>query len=490
MRTFALDDGRSGKYWHIDLQGTQIHLAQGQLGGQGRTETHSVKTEEQAQRWVARLIQEHLEKGYFETTPPPAGLPPAMGLRDALERAILEHPDDLASYAAYADWLSEQAAPADQARAELIRLQLAQETTPDPERQERIEQLIAQHQTTWIGPWLARANNDGPYYETQLPFPPPLPVRYVRGIPAEVVLAHLSLELAAQFVTCRSSWQVRKLFIGGLQRSGYEDSPDPVSLPNWLQHLRHRSPSVGIYEALYRWPGLAHLRTLQFGWTNNEDYGEICPFRSDLSGDRLHEWVAQMPLVEELFINAHAVDASALFQLRMPRLRRLHLYENGEYPLEVLAENTSLSHLTHLFLHPQVRSNEISLTLDGLRAIARSPHLVSLKNLRLRFTVFGDAGVRELIASGLLGRLQTLDLRHGRVSDAGAALLAESPQARGLTHLDLSHNELTSEGIARLQAAGIPSVAQYQHGSTAEFGETPTAEDLWQMPFLFEGDFE
>jgi uncharacterized protein (TIGR02996 family) len=122
MRTFALDRGQSMKYWHIDLQGTTIHLAQGQVGGQGRSETHSVKTEDQAPA-VGRPAHSGTPRQGLLRDHAPSVLPTATGLRDALERAILEDPDDLASCAAYADWLSAQPEPADQARAELSRLQ-------------------------------------------------------------------------------------------------------------------------------------------------------------------------------------------------------------------------------------------------------------------------------------------------------------------------------------------------------------------------------
>ncbi len=81
-------------------------------------------------------------------------------VRQALEEALVEAPDDLASHMAYADWLSEQADAADQARGELIRLQLAleDEKTAAPERKKlrrREEALLHKHGRAWLGEELA-----------------------------------------------------------------------------------------------------------------------------------------------------------------------------------------------------------------------------------------------------------------------------------------------------------------------------------------------
>jgi len=73
-------------------------------------------------------------------------------LRDALEAALVEDPDDLATHRAYADYLQEQGDP----RGEFIQVQLAledPERTPE-ERQElerRERELLTKHQREWLG---------------------------------------------------------------------------------------------------------------------------------------------------------------------------------------------------------------------------------------------------------------------------------------------------------------------------------------------------
>jgi uncharacterized protein (TIGR02996 family) len=494
MRTFVLNDRGRYKFWDIELTGASVTFSQGQVGRPaGRTETMSFASAEQARQEHDKLVKEKTDRGYFETTLPDVpALPPASSLRDALERAILDDPSDLAAHAAYADWLSEQpSSPADLARAELIRLQLALEGEPLPaaERQTwlaRARALIEQHQTDWAGPWVGLARFDEVLEETgHLPFPEPRPVRYVRGRPAEVVVGEASLGWAA-FATCPHSWLVRKLSVGGFSWREPEGEPEPP-IPPELAFLRQVGGGA-VVEALKRWPGLANLRTFQLGWTADEGYEDSCHFRCRVVGRKAHELVARMPRLEELYLFAKSVNGGALFALPMPGLRVLQVYHARDYPLERLAENASLANLTHLLLHPHGFEGEVSLTLSGLRAVARSPHLKKLTHLRLRLTVFGDEGVKEIVGSGLLARLKMLDLRHGRVSDAGAKLLAARPEVKGLELLDLSRNELTREGIEGLRAAGAPLRCEHQHGSTAAAGADP--DDYRGMQFLFEGDYE
>src|SRR4051812_28638063 len=73
-------------------------------------------------------------------------------MREALEQALLENPDDVASHMAYADYLRDQGDP----RGEFIQVQLALE---DPGRSpaerkklhRREEELLAAHERAWLG---------------------------------------------------------------------------------------------------------------------------------------------------------------------------------------------------------------------------------------------------------------------------------------------------------------------------------------------------
>jgi uncharacterized protein (TIGR02996 family) len=387
-------------------------------------------------------------------------------LRQALEAAIVANPDDLAAHMAYADYLQEQGDP--QGEFIQVQLRLEDEALAAAERkklQDRERQLLAEHMDEWVGDWDQMIEPEGPDGRGQIDTAGGRLFRFVRGCLAEVYLPRLSRACAREFVRSSQTRLVRKLFVGS------EDCED------W----------DGINE-LRNWPHLGNLRSLQFGWTSDEEYGDFCLFQCHTSVPSVSAFLTQTPLLEELYLFAGAGDCAELFGLPLPNLRVLQVYHNWDYPLERLAKNASLTKLTHLLLHPKAHgswSGDVPyIKDDGIRAVLRSPHLTSLTHLRLRLTTFGDRGCEEIVKSGILKRLQVLDLRHGRISDQGARLLMACPDLKRLKHLELSRNELSQEGIQALKALGVPLSAEYQHASTAD------VEDVTDMEFLMEGDYE
>src|SRR4051812_27802258 len=152
MRTFQRRDGPGARFWDIEQPGARLTGAPGRVGAFGSTRTAEHPDEDSARADLERRVREKLREGYRETTP----APPAP-MQQALEDAVAAHPDDLAAHMAYADWLSEQPAPALQARGELIRVQLAleDERRPADERQrlrERERVLLDERLRARTGP--------------------------------------------------------------------------------------------------------------------------------------------------------------------------------------------------------------------------------------------------------------------------------------------------------------------------------------------------
>jgi uncharacterized protein (TIGR02996 family) len=85
----------------------------------------------------------------------------------------------------------------------------------------------------------------------------------------------------------------------------------------------------------------------------------------------------------------------------------------------------------------------------GVRALAGSPRLRSLRHLDLDHSMPGDKGCAALAASGIA--LETLDLRRARVGPEGARALAASPLADTLVYLDVRENSLddSTRGLLR-----------------------------------------
>src|SRR5262249_51046670 len=205
------------------------------------------------------------------------------------------------------------------------------------------------------------------------------------------------------------------------------------------------------------------IRRFGWGWPARED--EDYYFSCGMPGDRVYDFVKQMPDVEELRLFAHVRDANKLVALPMPNLRVFQLYHGWSYPLDKLAANNSLGNLTHILCHPHglEHGDKPYIRLKQLRAICRAPHLTRLTHLRLRSSDVGDDGAEEIARSGILKRLRVLELQLGCISDEGAKALAACPDLAHLELLDLSHNALTEDGIAVLEAAGVRLMAKEQH---------------------------
>src|SRR5262245_4724782 len=108
MRAFEFNDGKSRKFWNIELSGSEFTVTYGRIGAKGQTQTKSFADEAKAQAAHDKLVAEKLGKGYVETT---AGVSGAPATGKVLENAILADPEDLAARSAYADWLTEHEDP-------------------------------------------------------------------------------------------------------------------------------------------------------------------------------------------------------------------------------------------------------------------------------------------------------------------------------------------------------------------------------------------
>jgi hypothetical protein len=203
--------------------------------------------------------------------------------------------------------------------------------------------------------------------------------------------------------------------------------------------------------ALVRSPHLGNLRQFQLGPSDD-------PSQTHVPGAEAVDMVKKMPKVEELRLYAHRVGTDRLFQMPFPHLRVLEVHHLHKYPLEVLAANATLKNLEYLSFWPHglEHVDQPYITLEGARAIIRSPSLPKLRVLVMRNSDLGDEGCEEIVSSGMLKRLKVLNLRGGRITDAGAQTLAGSRHLKNLELLDVSNNVLTEAGLAALRATGGP----------------------------------
>jgi len=378
-------------------------------------------------------------------------------LRDALEAALVEDPDDLATHRAYADYLQEQGDP----RGEFIQVQLALE---DPERtaeerqelQRRERELLTEHEREWLGvladellgpvekPWESITENMRPYK-----------ILFIRGWLDRIALHAFTFDGSDE--------------LGHLLRK----APEVRMLRELILYYEE-----GIVEQLVDSAFLTNLRVFQLGESVDDNSASQGSFPCEAVAD----FVATLPRLEKLCLFARGYDPAILFALpNLTSLRVLQIYHLEEWhPLEVLAENAALSNLTHLLLHPHA-SRDPLIDLAGVRAVIQSPHLRNLTHLQLRCSDLSDVGCTEIVTSGILKRLKMLDLRHGAITDAGARILADCPDLQHLELLDIDRNGLTQAGINALRRV---------LGDKLRADDQQTAEELAQRQYLYEGDWE
>jgi uncharacterized protein (TIGR02996 family) len=371
-------------------------------------------------------------------------------LRDALEAALVEDPDDLATHRAYADYLQEQGDP----RGEFIQVQLALE---DPERtpeerwelERRERALMAKLSCGGLGDFVEAVSQlleEGSKA---------LEIRFSRGWLDRFALRYtghlLARELACLLAQSPASHLLRELVFGC---------------------------DEGSVKQLIRSPFLSNLQVFHLG-TPESDFGEASQWA--IQSIAVPELVVKLPRIEELHLNAWGYNPASLFVLpNLTRLRVLKIYSlEKRYPLELIAGNPSLGNLIYLLLQP-VTSPVPLIDLAGVRTVIQSPHLRSLTHLQLRRSDLGDVGCTEIVTSGILKRLKVLDLRHGEITDAGARILADCPDLKHLECLDIGRNGLTQTGIDALRRI---------LGDKLRADDQFTAEELAQRHYLDGADF-
>jgi uncharacterized protein (TIGR02996 family) len=361
-------------------------------------------------------------------------------LRQALEEALVENPDDLAAHSAYADYLMEQGDP----RGELIQTQLALEK-PGLARDERARlqarerSLLGELREAILGKELAILLDARGYARPRS--------RIERGwLTAITTEGGLDADLINALICAPEARLLRELAVQFLSAEMYRspDAPDEVEL-------------------LSRGKNLSNLRILRLGtiegFADIQEDPKVYNARWELyeAGDLLWRWLAALPRLEELSLECRTRNTEHLFSLpSLSNLRVLQVSLTDDYPLDALARNAALTRLTHLALHPLAATQDEEegpyLHAWHLATLARSPHLRALTHLRFQKSDAGDEGVRALIDSGLLARLRFLDLAMGTITDEGAAVLATADTGK-LEVLDVSQNALSPAGQEQIGRA-------------------------------------
>jgi uncharacterized protein (TIGR02996 family) len=341
-----------------------------------------------------------------------------LNTREALLQAIIADPDDDAPRLVYADHLDETGDPAEAARAELIRFQIATARLPDghPDKSGRMEQAVRmtdEFKSTWFS-WVRD--------EGCLPYPQ-------RGF-----LDHWS---------CGSKED---------QLADLQDAFDQEPITNATFFLNGSD-----LPELATWPQLARLRQLNL-WPDEPTGDDILAFLSSphLTGLREFEYMGRRG-TRTPFVNAARLLATSP---QYAGLRSLCIISAGVGDLgaTALARSTVLTGLTGLAL------SHCDVGPSGCGELLSSPVVAGLTNLGLggnvRTATDGETLAAFLADSPHLARLEVLVLDETAITDRAAAHLARAdwPALKALVLLPHELNDSTPTGLPTMTAAGLESL--------------------------------
>jgi uncharacterized protein (TIGR02996 family) len=445
---YELKDGKSNKFWEIQLDGNTFTTSYGRIGTKGQTSRKEFKNPEKAQKEHDKLVASKVKKGYqpagseaAAASGADAGPAARQAVNPELQAALMENLDDAETCLVYADWLQTEGDP----RGELITLQhsLARE---DPKsaaakklRQAETE-LLAKHPEHF------------------------LPAKF-----AEMMLRKEPkdewAEKMAEVESCAVRWQNGWLRSAHIARGNEDD--DPHALEVLVQELLGH-PSARLLQELTIGP---------LGIYDEYDYGEVMDAIIKARPGSVRRFEIANFWTEHTELSwSYLGDVSGIYRA-MPRLEQLKL-RGGSMTLGTIntpslksfaVETGGLSadciksicgakwpNLESLSVYTGDEDYGAEGDLESLAPILEGEGIGKLRHLGLMNCTFTDEICRALPSSKILGQLETLDLSLGTMSDEGAGALAQHKVAfKHLKRIDLSENFLTDKGTEALRQAEL-----------------------------------
>lgn len=429
MRRFELSEGKSHKFWEIDVQDTGFTVRYGRIGTDGQTRTKSFPTAEKAQAEADKAIRSKTRKGYAEIladVAPSAAIAPANPQLEAMIAADWENDD---AWAVYADWLMAQG----DARGEVIRHSI----DGDAERAKSIQRV---NEEQWLGDFwpvfmALRKETRGWGGDNRL-----AELTWYRGFlrSARVGSAFDSEtdlpDILTPLFACPAARLLRQLKIGLPAHDGQVDFGAAIE---WLGKQAPMPTIVDVHLGDFEYP-----EETEISWT---DIGTI------------DAMLPTFPNLQALHVQGGNIGIGAL----PPTLRSLKL-ETGGLPVgtfgAVCQSNLPLLERMEIWFGSDyygaaTSPDEIAGLVDGTKV----PKLtwLGLKNGEIAHHL-----LVHLIGSPVLKRLHTLDLSMGTLTDERAQILIDKADAfKHLKQLNVSDNHLSAGFLRRLKSA-IPRTVQ------------------------------
>jgi uncharacterized protein (TIGR02996 family) len=423
MPRYELSDGKSNKFWEIELADDQFTVRYGRIGTDGQTQVKTFANADKAQKEYDKMVAKKVKKGYqlvAETAAEPEA-EVTVPRNSELEQAIHDSPDDAAVWQVFGDWLQTQG----DARGEMI--SLAYSGAPDAAA--RIAEIERSQRDTWVGPTLAKL----------------LGTKEIDKV--------LELEWQHGFITAakvRTEWEWK--------------GPKPVSMlrtllsdpsSRFLRRLalglfddegeNHYAQAILALTKVGKLPSLRHLHIGDFeypdeteiSWTEVGDVDKIYPVA---------------PKLEVLHLQGGGIG---LGDLRLARLRRLKL-ETGGLPAEAIRSvcRAELPELSDLEIWFGAEDYGAEGSIEMLAPLFAGQLFPKLTRLGLMNSEFADDIAAAIATAPVLAQIKQLDLSLGTMTDSGAdAILAQVDRFRHLSSLNLNDNFISDEAVSRLRTS-------------------------------------
>ena len=427
MARYEFQDGKSSKFWQIDLDGDTFTVRYGRIGSEGVSSSKVFADPQTAEREATRLTKAKLKKGYELVDSAPASAP-ARGPEAALEEAIFADPEDLKAWAAYGAWLSEQG----DARGELVDLEIKKASGgPQEELQNRIDALIAAHRAEWLDASLIKSLEksgeqwQGHVLELQWRFgflhrAKAKAIYDWEGPNVEALLKSVLKSSASRFIS--------EIAIGMTDPEGGETTFQREILALAKGGKR---PSVRrLYVGDFEFPDETEI-----SWTEVGNIDKVYPV---------------FPNLQWLKVQGGGIQLGKLAHSRLESL----IVNTGGLPREaaVSIAKADLPNLTELEVWFGADEYGGDSTVGDIAGLFTAAGVPKLKRLGLMNAEFTNDLPAALVGTPLLAQIEALDLSMGTMTTVGAEALLEHAEAfMHITRLSVDDNMLSEGMLAKLR---------------------------------------
>ncbi|NUO54843.1 MAG: WGR domain-containing protein [Polyangiaceae bacterium] len=418
MPRYEFKEGKSNKFWEIELEDDSFTTRFGRIGSDGQESTKSFDSRAEAKREYEKLIAEKVKKGYQLVSEGGGDAPPAAKTNPELEAAILANPDDVHAYEVYGDWLQANG----DLRGELVAIQVALSKAHDAGLSGRANELLSNNEELFYGD-IAEQVRGSVNVTWRYGFFDK--VRISMGYDDADGGADID-DIVSAVLTHPSGRFLRELTVGMFDYEGENHYPRIIKV---LQKAGPKPTLRRLFLGDFEYP-----EETEISWANVGDIGKLWALYPnleslELQGAEIELGKISAPKLKSMILRTGGLPAGALKSLAaatFPSLESLEVWTGSDSyggdstitHLSPLLTGKSFPKLTHLGV---VNCGYVG---EAVSALAKSKILGQLKSLDLSKGTLIDDETDPLLDKGAFGALSSLKLSENLLSDAACSKLA------------------------------------------------------------------